>query len=186
MKQKIVFDVDGVILSFSKGLSNYLWKTKRKYISLDPMTWDYNGKIMYEDLVEFWKSPGFEKLTPFDGIVEYIKELSFCKKYDIVFLTDIPNYAVAKRRTNLTNLGLDFPIYITSDKVGYIKEHKWDVAIMVDDKVETSLDCVVNNIVIASPVKEYNFDKLNDTPVFLYGDVEELKNIFRQRLNYVR
>ena len=178
--KKIVFDVDGVVLQFTKGLSDFLWKTQRRYICLDPHTWDFNGRASFQDLTDFWHSPDFERIPPYDDVLIYmLNELP--DNYEIAFLTDTPDYAMHERELNLRRLGLNYPIYYSSDKIKFIKDNNWDVVLMIDDKPETALQFVdKTNIPIASPVRAYNVNQLQATDVLLYGNINELHEIIKK------
>jgi beta-phosphoglucomutase-like phosphatase (HAD superfamily) len=149
---KIILDIDGVILDFGKALNKYLWETQKKYISLDPYSWDFNGKVDINEIIEFFKSDNIKYIEPFDGIVDIILNLK--RQDDIVFLTSIPDNAEENRKYNLKQLGLNYPIYISNNKLEFVKENNWSVYVVIDDKPETILDFIDAGIDCIAPVKE--------------------------------
>jgi len=173
----IVFDVDGVVLDFTYMFSRFLWKTQKRYIETDPLSWDFNGKVSFSDIQSFWASEDFSYLPSIPNIRQVIHGVEVMG-YRVIFLTTIPEEKLGDRITNLSSLGISRDVYVSDDKRSFLLNSGWDIAGFIDDKPENVLSCIDLKFPCFSPVRGYNFEKLKDTDVTMYYDAIELLNHF--------
>lgn len=180
----IVCDVDGVILNFSRGMKEHVWKNYDIYLSEDPMDWGWDCKEIGTYLKSMWASDDFSRLKVYPNTLWEVLMASHKVDADLMFLTDVPEYAFANRRRNLSSLGLtNFQIERASNKAAKIERllSEYDAVMLIDDKTENVLDALkLQRVTVAYPVRGHNWNALRNTGAIPYNGATELYNIIKK------
>ena len=120
MKQKLVFlDIDGVLLDFYGGFSNYLKECKNiQYpkqqteiythnTNIEKTTKGFQGEKVFFDhyAMEFMQGEYFSRLEAIIDLPSYQRLAAVC---DIFLVTNVPNECRVLREKNLKLRGLDY------------------------------------------------------------------------------
>ena len=169
----IVCDVDGVILNFSRGMKEHTFKNYGVYLSEDPMDWGWNNDLIGFYLRSFWASDDFARIPAYTDVTHLIKSVpDHNRGIDLVFLTDVPEYAFEKRLSNMAEIGFgEFQIKIASDKAAVIESlmPEYKSIMLIDDKVSNVLATLdLYGVKVAYPIRGYNWDALKNTRAIPY------------------
>ena len=121
----IISDADEVILHFSEILSEYLLG-KGMYVIFDSYSLEGNVKYtdtdkpvdssLFKELLDDYFENNVEKQPLVKGVAKHLENLSdIC---DIVILTNIPHNFAGRRRKQLSNFGLNYPMISSSGPKG--------------------------------------------------------------------
>jgi FMN phosphatase YigB (HAD superfamily) len=139
-KETIIFDVDNVLLDFSKTFSIWLNKKNTKYpkLSFNPNDYHhgYKNNLEFKNyiaqfILEGVMMPPLEKDIP-----QIIQKLH--KKYNIILLTAYPNMAARKANLKKLNIIYDKLVFAYPNvKPSVIKKMKWDPIAVFEDRPST-------------------------------------------------
>jgi len=183
-KTLIVSDLDGVVLNFSQAFHDFCWKHYKVYISTDPMRFDYGLEkpLLIEMITSFFKSEDFKYIPCYSEIM-----LALCfTRHDLVFATDVPEYAQKSRRYNINEYfdPSKNVVYFGPDKNITINKYinDYDRVIFIDDKVENVIAAVeLKNpkLEVIYPIRGYNYEQLRYVNAKGYKTAEEFRNLIK-------
>jgi hypothetical protein len=143
-KPLLISDVDEVVLHFTRDFEDYLhsqglWLSTKSFelrgnisplAGGDPLPDRENFR-----LVETFFADRTEWMQPIEGAIESV--LSLAEDAQVVFLTNLPHTAGDKRRRNLQNHGLPFPVVTNAGPKGpaiaFLAEKTKAPVVFVDD-----------------------------------------------------
>ena len=143
-RQRVIIDVDDVILHHTRHLHDFLWKKnieiRRSKEHLDHELFDKDSQtVLDQGASDRLFEEAFKEIantqTEVDGASAAVSSISeFC---DILFLSNVPSSIVDVRKSRLARLGLDFPLARNSGGKGKavraLQEESDHPIIFIDD-----------------------------------------------------
>jgi uncharacterized HAD superfamily protein len=192
MKVRIMLDMDGVIANFYNEFAKYLNDNYGCTLNTEiaPKNYPFESwghgvdKINFAEASNNWiNQNGFEKIPAFDGVKEFVKELS--KLYDVHIVTarigdweqnftaDIKNRIKKNTHNWLKKQGISAcKLYFVHDKVPFCKE--LGISIIIEDKLETALNAAKEKIHAILIDRNYNHSKANRLRVYRAHNFKEV------------
>jgi len=192
---RIGIDLDGVLRNL---VGNVLQKVNEDYKTSfrekDVTMWDFDKELISKEVSDF-NLYQFIHLNPtilnkcdvYRKFIKIYKKLRAMDDYDIIIITNQP---INWRRRTIHWL---IENYISFDGLIFTEEkHKWELDVIIDDKIETCLQCASNEILTFlwnQPWNnEFNKSKITDSTTFrnLYlskeVDIIEMINELKKKL----